>query len=66
MTFFYINDDFENDIRRCIRSWELQDPITIRGVTVEGQVKNFTGTVQTIDHEPRRAAGKPWRVVIRE
>jgi hypothetical protein len=47
MTFFYISDDFENDIRRCIQSWERQDRITITGVTVEGQIKDLTGTVQT-------------------
>jgi hypothetical protein len=36
MTFFYISDDLENDVRRCIQSWERQYPIAIRGLTVEG------------------------------
>jgi hypothetical protein len=66
MTFFYISDDLENEIRRCIQSWEFQDPITITGVTVEGQIKDFTGTVQTIHRDRRRAAGRLWRVTIRE
>jgi hypothetical protein len=66
MTFFYISDDLENEIRRCIQSWEFQDPITITGVTVEGQVKDFTGTVQAIHRDRRRAAGRLWRVTIRE
>jgi hypothetical protein len=66
MTFFYINDDFENDVRRCIRSWERQDPIIITGATIEGQIKEFIGTVQTIDRDPGRAEGKLWRVMIRE
>jgi hypothetical protein len=35
MTFFYISDDLENDVRRCIQSWERQYPIAIRGLTVE-------------------------------
>jgi hypothetical protein len=66
MTFFYISDDLENEIRRCIQSWEFQDPITITGLTVEGQIKGFTGTVQTIHRDRRRAAGRLWRVTIRE
>ena len=66
MTFFYISDDFENDVRRCIRSWERQDHIIITGATIEGQIREFIGTVQTIDRDPGRAEGKPWRVMIRE
>jgi hypothetical protein len=65
MTFFYISDDLENDIRRCIQSWERQDPITITGVTVEGRIKDLTGTVQAIDRDASRGPGRPWRVVIR-
>ena len=41
---FYISDDFENDVRRCIRSWERQDAIIITGATIEGQIKEFIGT----------------------
>ena len=63
---FYISDDFENDVRRCIRSWERQDPIIITGATIEGQIKEFIGTVQTIDRDPGRAEGKLWRVMIWE
>jgi len=66
MTFFYISDDLENDIRRCIQSWERQDRITITGVTVEGQIKDLTGTVQTIDRDASRGLGRSWRVVIRD
>jgi hypothetical protein len=42
MTFFYISDDFEDDVRHCIQSWERQHPIAITGLTVEGQVRHFT------------------------
>ena len=66
MTFFYIGDDFENDVRRCIRSWERQDLIMITGATIEGEIKEFIGTVQTIDRDPGRAEGRLWRVMIRE
>jgi hypothetical protein len=66
MTFFYISDDFENEVRLCIRSWERQNPIIITGATIEGQIKEFVGTVQTIDRDAGRAEGKLWRVMIRE
>jgi hypothetical protein len=66
MTFFYLSDDLENEIRRCVQSWERQVPITIAGATVDGQTKDFTGTVQTIDRDPQRGAGRPWRVIIQE
>jgi hypothetical protein len=64
MTAFYISNDFANDVRRCIRSWECQHPLKIYGVSVEGEVKHFTGTVQTVDHDPQRADGRRWRVII--
>jgi hypothetical protein len=51
MTFFYISDDFANDVRRCIRSWGRQDPIIITRATIEGQIKVYIGTVQTIDRD---------------
>jgi hypothetical protein len=66
MTFFYISDEFETDVRRCIQSWERQDPITIIGLTVDGGIKDFTGTVQTVERDSCRDAGKLWRVMIRE
>jgi hypothetical protein len=66
MTFFYLSDGLENEIRRCVQSWERQVPIAITGLTVDGQTKDFTGTVQTIDHDPQRGAGRLWRVIIQE
>ena len=66
MTFFYISDECETDVRRCIQSWERQDPITIIGLTIDGGIKDFTGTVQTIERDTCRVAGKLWRVMIRE
>jgi hypothetical protein len=62
MTSFYI-DDFENEVRRCIQSWECQHLIAISGVTAEGNVKHFTGTVQAIHQHPTTGL---WRVVIQE
>jgi hypothetical protein len=66
MTSFYVSDDLENEVRRCIQSWEFQDPITITGVTVEGQVKDFTGTVQTIHRDRGGGDGEVLRGAIRE
>jgi hypothetical protein len=64
MTFFYIGGDNENDIRRCHESRD--HPITITGLAVDGRIREFTGIVQTIDHDPERRPGKKWRVIIRE
>jgi hypothetical protein len=66
MTFFYIGNDSEKDIRRCHESRDHQDAITITGLAVDGQIKDFTGIVQMIDHAPDRPAGKEWRIIIRE
>ena len=66
MTFFYISNDNEKDIRRCHESRDHQDPITVTGLTVDGQIKDFTGIVQTVDLDPERPDGKQWRVIIRE
>jgi hypothetical protein len=64
MTFFYISDGNENDIRCCHESRDR--PITITGLAVDGKMREFTGVVQTIDHDPERPPGKKWRVIIRE
>jgi hypothetical protein len=64
MTTLYISNDFANDVRRCIRAWECQHTLEFHGVTADGEVKHFTGTVQTVDHDPQRADGRRWRVII--
>lgn len=66
MTFFYIGSDNEKDIRRRHESSDHQDPITVTGLTVDGQIKDFTGIVQMIDHDPQRPDGKEWHLIIRE
>jgi hypothetical protein len=66
MTFFYIGNDNQNDIRRCHESRDHQDPITVTGLAIESQMKDFTRIVQTVDLDPERPDGKRWRVIIRE
>jgi hypothetical protein len=39
MTFFYIGNDNEKDIRRCHESRDRQDPITVTGLTIDGRSK---------------------------
>jgi len=63
---FYVSDDVENDVRRCIRSWEHQHSISVSGRTVTGQTKCFSGTVQAVARAPGLATGELWLVTMGE
>ena len=64
MMRFYVSDDVENDVRRCIRSWEHRHAITVDGRTVTGEVKSFSGIVEGVARAP--GAGDLWLVTMRE
>jgi hypothetical protein len=66
MMCFYISDDVENDVRRCIRSWEHQRPISVNGRAVTGEIKCFSGTVEAVARAPSLATGELWLVTMRE
>jgi hypothetical protein len=66
MMRFYISDDVESDVRRCIRSWERQHCISVNGKTVTGNTKCFSGTVQAVARAPSLATGEFWLVTMRE
>jgi hypothetical protein len=66
MMRFYVSDDVENDVRRCIRSWEHQHSISVNGRTVTGKTKCFSGTVQAVTRAPGLASGELWLVAMRE
>ncbi len=66
MMCFYVSDDVENDVRRCIRSWEHQHPISVNGRAVTGEIKCFSGTVEAVARAPSLAAGELWLVTMRE
>jgi hypothetical protein len=63
---FYVSDDVENDVRRCIRSWEHRHAITVNGRTVTGEVKSFSGIVEGVARAPSAAAGDLWLVTMRD
>jgi hypothetical protein len=66
MMRFYVSDDVENDVRRCIRSWEHQHSISVNGRTVTGKAKCFSGTVQAVARAPGLATGELWLVTMGE
>jgi hypothetical protein len=63
---FYVSDDVENDVRRCISSWEHQHSISVNGRTVTGKIKCFSGTVEAVARAPELATGDLWLVTMRE
>jgi hypothetical protein len=63
---FYVSDDVENDVRRCIRSWEHQHSISVTGRTVRGEIKCFSGTVEAVVRARGFAIGELWLVTMRE
>jgi hypothetical protein len=65
-TRFYVSDDVENDVRRSIRSWEHQHPISVNGRTVTGKTKSFSGTVQAVARAAGLATGELWLVTMGE
>ena len=62
---FYVSDDVESDVRRCIRSWEHQHSISVTGRTMTGKVKCFSGTVEAVVRAPSLATGELWLVTMR-
>ena len=66
MMRFYLSDDVENDVRRCIRSWEHQHSISVTGRTETGETKCFSGTVEAVARAPGLATGEFWLVTMRE
>jgi hypothetical protein len=66
MMRFYVSDDVENDVRRCIGSWEHQHSISVTGRTEAGEIKCFSGTVEAVARAPGLATGELWLVTMKE
>jgi hypothetical protein len=62
MDQFYIRDDDEDGIRRCELSQIDGTSITIAGLSAEGQVKLYTGVVQSLVRDEQRDPDRRWRV----
>jgi hypothetical protein len=52
------------DEERCLRSSIDQAPITITGLTTEGRIRAFTGTVQSVEKGHTTYPGYPLRITI--
>jgi hypothetical protein len=65
MAQFYVNSlPSEGDVRRCEQSQRNRERITITGATESGEIRVFTGIVQSIDYFPAQVAGRQYRVTI--
>jgi hypothetical protein len=56
----------EKDLGRCRQSMEMQWPLLITGMTIDGHLKTFRGTVQSIDHDADRDDGIHFRITLRD
>jgi hypothetical protein len=63
---FYIADSDENSLSRCRESQRTGKPDTWTGITVDGSIGAFTGTVQSIDDDSGRGAGRRYRITVRD
>jgi hypothetical protein len=64
MDQFYVSDAYT--FRRCVASQQNAAPITISGITSRGEIRAFTGIVQSVEVDciPRRVAQVRWLVTI--
>jgi len=67
MAQFYISHiPVEIDVGCCEYSQRTRQRITITGATQEGQIKAYTGVVQSIEHFPDQVAGRQYCITILE
>ena len=64
MEQFYIRDDDEDGIRLCKLSQIDGAQIAISGLTAEGQVKLYTGIVQSLVYDEQRDPDRRWRAIM--
>jgi len=64
MSQFYIEG--QDDAGRCHRSLDDGAEITISGTTTEGEIKAFTGIVQSVEEDEARPHAQRWRVTMQD
>ena len=66
MALFYIStNDSEGDVQLCLASKKNKKPITVTGAATKGQLRDFSGIVQSIDDfGPGATEGRRWRVTL--
>jgi hypothetical protein len=61
---FYISDDDQSGVGRCKESQLDGVPITITGLSAEGEVKGYTGIVQSLVRDAKRDPVRRWLVTV--
>jgi hypothetical protein len=61
MTQFYAQGQ---DQEKCLRSSMNQTPTTLTGLTMDGEVRAFTGTVQSVEIGHTAYPGYPLRITM--
>ncbi len=65
MAQFYISSaEPESDVQRCRESLVGRFPITITGRTEGGEIKAFTGVVQSVQEQKQNPPGTRWLVTM--
>ena len=64
MDHFYLQDDDEDGIWRCTLSQLDGTAITITGLTAEGEIRSYSGIVQSLVRDVRRDPDRRWRVTL--
>jgi hypothetical protein len=52
----------DTDAERCRISLREKSAVSVFALDIEGRVASLTGVVQSIQFDPNRATGMPWRV----
>jgi hypothetical protein len=67
MSQFYIsNAEPEVDVKRCRQSKAGRFPIIITGRTEAGEIKAFTGIVQSVEYFRQNPGDMCWRITMED
>jgi hypothetical protein len=62
MVRFYVNN--EKDAKRCRQAMEAKFPVSIPGLTLDGDPKIFTGLILSVEEVSSNPKMR-WRVIMR-
>jgi hypothetical protein len=62
MVRFYVNT--EKDAQRCRQALQAKIPMTVPGLTDEGEPKIFTGMILSVEDNASSNPRKRWRVTM--
>jgi hypothetical protein len=64
MSQFYIGDDDETSVQRCKYSQLDGTPVTVTGLSAQGEVKEYAGIVQSLVRDGKRDPDRRWQVTM--